>query len=85
MVYSTDGEIVGFQPTSRVGVNHWAANPLAKELYKGRKLSPGKILLLAYVIYWCFQVMLLIWLIFVCDLLLQVSLNLASISSDQVR
>ncbi|KAL5774373.1 hypothetical protein ACOSP7_011930 [Xanthoceras sorbifolium] len=41
VVFSTDGKIVGFQPTSRVGVNHWAANPLAKELYGGRKLSPG--------------------------------------------
>ena len=42
MVLSTDGKIVGFQPTSGVGVNHWAANPLAKELYGGRNLSPGK-------------------------------------------
>ncbi|CAL5409910.1 unnamed protein product [Camellia sinensis] len=41
VVLSTDGKIVGFQPTSRVAVNHWAANPLAKELYGGRKLSPG--------------------------------------------
>ncbi|KAK1553929.1 hypothetical protein Q3G72_005409 [Acer saccharum] len=41
VVFSTDGTIVGFQPTSQVGVNHWAANPLAKELYGGRKLSPG--------------------------------------------
>ncbi|GAV76969.1 hypothetical protein CFOL_v3_20442, partial [Cephalotus follicularis] len=41
VVLSTDGKIVGFQPTSRIGVNHWAANPLAKELYSGRKLSPG--------------------------------------------
>lgn len=43
MVLSTDGKIVGFQPTSRVGVNHWATNPIAKELYGGRKLTPGKI------------------------------------------
>lgn len=42
MVLSTDGKIVGFQPTSRVGVSHWAANPLAKELYGGRNLTPGK-------------------------------------------
>ncbi|BBH00934.1 hypothetical protein Prudu_011053 [Prunus dulcis] len=35
-----DGKIVGFQPLSSVAVNHWAANPLAKELYRGRKLSP---------------------------------------------
>lgn len=41
VVLSTDGKIVGFQPTSGVGVNHWAANPLAKELYGGRNLSPG--------------------------------------------
>ncbi|XP_015576889.2 uncharacterized protein LOC8259167 isoform X1 [Ricinus communis] len=41
VVLSTDGKIVGFQPTSRIGVNHWAANPLARELYAGRKLSPG--------------------------------------------
>lgn len=42
VVLSVDGEIVGFQPTSRVAVNNWAVNPLAKELYKGKKLSPGK-------------------------------------------
>ncbi|XP_059439590.1 uncharacterized protein LOC132172155 isoform X2 [Corylus avellana] len=41
VVLSSDGKIVGFQPLSRVAVNHWAANPLAKELYGGRKLSPG--------------------------------------------
>ncbi|XP_037491254.1 uncharacterized protein LOC105649606 isoform X2 [Jatropha curcas] len=41
VVLSTDGKIIGFQPTSRIGVNHWASNPLAKELYGGRKLSPG--------------------------------------------
>ncbi|KAF5729133.1 hypothetical protein HS088_TW21G01291 [Tripterygium wilfordii] len=41
VVLSTDGKVIGFQPTSRVGVNHWASNPLAKELYGGRKLSPG--------------------------------------------
>ncbi|KAA8519727.1 hypothetical protein F0562_013983 [Nyssa sinensis] len=41
VVLSTDGKIVGLQPTSRVAVNHWGANPLAKELYGGRKLSPG--------------------------------------------
>ncbi|XP_021294578.1 uncharacterized protein LOC110424346, partial [Herrania umbratica] len=43
VILSTKGKIVGFQPTSRVGVNHWAVNPLAKELYGGRKLSPGLI------------------------------------------
>ncbi|KAK9267859.1 hypothetical protein L1049_010296 [Liquidambar formosana] len=41
VVLSIDGKIVGFQPTSQVAVNHWATNPLAKELYGGRKLSPG--------------------------------------------
>lgn len=41
VVLSAGGKIVGFQPTSRVAVNQWAANPLAKELYGGRKLSPG--------------------------------------------
>ncbi|XP_044461823.1 uncharacterized protein LOC123193100 isoform X2 [Mangifera indica] len=43
VVLSIDGKIIGFQPTSRVGVNHWAANPLAQELYGGKKLSPGLI------------------------------------------
>ncbi|XP_024007687.1 uncharacterized protein LOC18992208 isoform X2 [Eutrema salsugineum] len=43
VVLSSEGKIIGFQPTSRVAVNHWAANPLAKELYSGRKLSPGLI------------------------------------------
>ncbi|CAF1709630.1 BnaC03g58750D [Brassica napus] len=43
VVLSSEGEIIGFQPTSRVAVNHWSANPLAKELYRGRKLSPGLI------------------------------------------
>ncbi|XP_022850910.1 uncharacterized protein LOC111372749 isoform X2 [Olea europaea var. sylvestris] len=41
VVLSSDGSIRGFQPTSRVAVNHWAANPLAKELYGGKNLSPG--------------------------------------------
>ncbi|CAH8355482.1 unnamed protein product [Eruca vesicaria subsp. sativa] len=43
VVLSSEGKIIGFQPTSRVAVNHWSANPLAKELYNGRKLSPGLI------------------------------------------
>ncbi|XP_010460652.1 PREDICTED: uncharacterized protein LOC104741463 isoform X2 [Camelina sativa] len=43
VVLSPEGKIIGFQPTSRVAVNHWAANPLAKELYGGKKLSPGLI------------------------------------------
>lgn len=41
VVVSGDGKIIGFQPTNRVAVNNWAANPLAKELYGGKKLSPG--------------------------------------------
>ncbi|XP_010904887.1 uncharacterized protein [Elaeis guineensis] len=41
VVLSGDGKIIGFQPTSRVAVNNWASNPLVKELYEERKLSPG--------------------------------------------
>ncbi|KAL9234026.1 hypothetical protein vseg_008947 [Gypsophila vaccaria] len=41
VLMSTDGRVVGFQPTSRVAVNQWAANPIAKELYGGKELSPG--------------------------------------------
>lgn len=41
VVLSTDGNIIGFQPTNRIAVNNWAANPLAKELYGGKNLSPG--------------------------------------------
>ncbi|XP_058201228.1 uncharacterized protein LOC131315980 isoform X2 [Rhododendron vialii] len=41
VVLSAEGKIIGFQPTSRVAVNNWASNPLAKELYGGRKLSAG--------------------------------------------
>ncbi|KAK4439997.1 hypothetical protein Salat_0334600 [Sesamum alatum] len=41
VVLSTDGNIIGFQPTNRIAVNNWAANPLAKELYGGKHLSPG--------------------------------------------
>src|SRR4051812_36973260 len=44
VVMSTDGKVVGFQPTSRVAVNLWASNPLATLLYGGRKLSPGKLI-----------------------------------------
>lgn len=43
VVLSTEGKIIGFQPTSRVAVNYWAANPLTKQLYGGRNLSPGLI------------------------------------------
>ncbi|XP_073049687.1 LOW QUALITY PROTEIN: uncharacterized protein [Primulina eburnea] len=41
VVLSPNGNILGFQPTNRVAVNNWAANPLAKELYGGKNLSPG--------------------------------------------
>ncbi|KAK7395488.1 hypothetical protein VNO78_16047 [Psophocarpus tetragonolobus] len=41
VVLSSEGKIVGFQPLSRVAVNYWAANPLARELYGGKKLSPS--------------------------------------------
>nr|XP_027102388.1 uncharacterized protein LOC113723528 isoform X3 [Coffea arabica] len=41
VVLSTEGEVVGFQPRSRMAVNHWASNPLTKELYARRNLSPG--------------------------------------------
>ncbi|XVE88130.1 hypothetical protein DITRI_Ditri19aG0043100 [Diplodiscus trichospermus] len=43
VIMSSEGKIVGVQPTSRVGVNHWAVNPLTKELYGGKMLSPGLI------------------------------------------
>lgn len=41
VVLSTEGKVVGFQPTSLVAVKHWSANPIAKELYGGKELSPG--------------------------------------------
>lgn len=41
VVLSRDGKTIGFQPMSRLAVNHWASNPLAKALYGGRKISPG--------------------------------------------
>lgn len=41
VVLLKDGKIIGFQPTSRVALSHWASNPLARVLYEGRKLSPG--------------------------------------------
>ncbi|XP_020575257.1 uncharacterized protein LOC110021194 [Phalaenopsis equestris] len=40
-VLTKDGKLIGFQPTSRVAVNHWASNPLAKSLYGVHNLSPG--------------------------------------------
>ncbi|KAL4204709.1 hypothetical protein AMTRI_Chr01g111230 [Amborella trichopoda] len=41
VMLSREGKVVGFQPTNRLAVNHWASNPLAKSLYGERKLSPG--------------------------------------------
>ncbi|KAL0442711.1 UNVERIFIED_CONTAM: hypothetical protein Slati_1993800 [Sesamum latifolium] len=41
VVLSTDGNIIGFQPTNRIAVNNWAANPLAKELL-GRTWAEDK-------------------------------------------
>ncbi|XP_047315842.1 uncharacterized protein LOC124919612 [Impatiens glandulifera] len=41
VVMSIEGKLVGFQPTSLVAVNHWAAHPLVEELYEGKKLKPG--------------------------------------------
>lgn len=41
VVLSDKGNIIGFQPKNRVAVNNWAANPIAKELYGGKNLSPG--------------------------------------------
>ncbi|TVU33696.1 hypothetical protein EJB05_25529, partial [Eragrostis curvula] len=41
VVMSEEDRVVGFQPTNRLAVNHWATNPLAKLLYNGRVLSPG--------------------------------------------
>ncbi|KAK9051683.1 hypothetical protein SSX86_028311 [Deinandra increscens subsp. villosa] len=41
IVLSSDGRIVGFQPTSLLAVNNWASNPLTEELYGRKKLSPG--------------------------------------------
>ncbi|KAK6932624.1 UDP-glucuronosyl/UDP-glucosyltransferase [Dillenia turbinata] len=41
VVLSSSGEVVGFQPLSCIAVNHWAANPVAKELYGTKRLSPG--------------------------------------------
>ncbi|KAG0500398.1 hypothetical protein HPP92_000470 [Vanilla planifolia] len=40
-VLTAEGKLIGFQPTSRVAVNHWASNPLAKALYGTQKHSPG--------------------------------------------
>ncbi|CAN1810561.1 hypothetical protein LINPERHAP1_LOCUS25943 [Linum perenne] len=41
VVMSRDGKLVEFQPTSEVGLNQWAANPLANELYGVEKPSPN--------------------------------------------
>ncbi|XP_055827080.1 uncharacterized protein LOC129895392 isoform X2 [Solanum dulcamara] len=43
VVLSGDGKIVGFEPTSCVAENQWEANPLVKELYGEKNLSPGLI------------------------------------------
>lgn len=53
---STDWNIIGFQPTNRLAVNNWAANPLAKELYGGKKLSPGIIIFYCLVFFCCASV-----------------------------
>ncbi|CAO2034004.1 unnamed protein product [Urochloa humidicola] len=44
VVMSSEGEVVGFQPTNRPAVTHWSTNPLATLLYQGRALSPGTIM-----------------------------------------
>ncbi|KAL1335863.1 hypothetical protein AAHE18_10G019700 [Arachis hypogaea] len=44
VVFSSDGSVIGFQPLSRVAVFRWAANPLTRELYGGKKLSPTGII-----------------------------------------
>ncbi|KAL6848498.1 hypothetical protein ACP4OV_021792 [Aristida adscensionis] len=41
VVMSEEGKVVGFQPTNRLAVIHWATNPLARLLYQGRSLGPG--------------------------------------------
>ncbi|XP_071739807.1 uncharacterized protein [Rutidosis leptorrhynchoides] len=41
IVLSSEGKIVGFQPTNLLAVNNWASNPLTEELYGKKKLSPG--------------------------------------------
>ncbi|GER31764.1 hypothetical protein STAS_07786 [Striga asiatica] len=41
VVVSSEGDILGFQPTNRVAVNNWSSNPLAKVLHGGKNLSPG--------------------------------------------
>ncbi|KAJ9563188.1 hypothetical protein OSB04_008348 [Centaurea solstitialis] len=41
IVLSSEGKIVGFQPTSLLAVNNWASHPLTEELYGRKKLSPG--------------------------------------------
>lgn len=41
VILSAEGKILEIQPTSTFAVNHWAANPIAKELHVGRNLLPG--------------------------------------------
>ncbi|KAL8090775.1 hypothetical protein AgCh_040008 [Apium graveolens] len=42
VILSAEGKIVEIKPTSTFAVNHWATNPLSKELHVGRNLLPGK-------------------------------------------
>lgn len=41
VILSAEGKILEIQPTSTFAVDHWATNPLVKELYVGRNLLPG--------------------------------------------
>lgn len=84
MVLSTDGKIVGFQPTSGVGVNHWAANPLAKELYGGRNLSPGKNSLSVFVLFFS-SFWGVLFAAYILEFYEQDLLNLASRSTSRMR
>ena len=43
IILSAEGKITGIQPTSTFAVDHWATNPLAKELYVGKNVLPGKV------------------------------------------
>lgn len=85
MVLSTDGKIVGFQPTSGVGVNHWAANPLAKELYGGRNLSPGKNSLSLSSFFFYFSFWGVLFAAYILVFYEQDLLNLASRSTSRMR
>ncbi|KAL1828213.1 uncharacterized protein LOC108206085 isoform X2 [Daucus carota subsp. sativus] len=41
IILSAEGKITGIQPTSSTAFDHWATNPLAKELYVGKNVLPG--------------------------------------------